>query len=115
MRLQVAIEVFNPNKYKIKLKSYDLKVFLNGKEAGDVYGKETQLMAANATTMLRFSLDSDLGKILGGLAGLAGGLFGGKKGVDLRVTGKLRARALGIGKTIPIDFSNFVAWKDMGL
>lgn len=115
MRLQAAVEVFNPNKYQIKLKSYDFNIFLNGKEAGRSSGKETQIMKGNETTVLRFALESDFGKILGGIAGLAGGLFGKKKGVDLRVTGKLRARAMGIGKTIPVDINNFVAWKDIGL
>lgn len=115
MRLQAAVEVFNPNKYQIKLKSYDFNIFLNGREAGRSSGKDTQVMKGNASTVLRFALESDFGKILGGIAGLAGGLFDGKKGVDLRVTGKLRARALGIGKTVPVDITNFVAWKEIGL
>lgn len=115
MRLQMAVEVFNPNKYQIKLKSYDLNVFLNGKEAGRTSGKKTQVMKGNATTLLRFALESDFKKILGGIAGLAGGFFSGKKGVDFRVVGEIRARAIGIGKTIPIDFTNFVKWSELGL
>ena len=35
------------------------------------------------------------------------------KGVDLKVVGNVRAKAWGIGKTVPVDYVREVPWKDL--
>ncbi|MEM0999733.1 MAG: LEA type 2 family protein [Bacteroidota bacterium] len=115
VQFQMGLEVYNPNRYRIKLKSYSLKIFLEDVLIGEAQDQDLQVLTKMTATTLDFAVRTDLRKVLGGIGGVAGALLTGKKGLSLRIVGNIRAKAKGIGKTVPVDYVKELPWKEMGL
>ena len=112
-RISVGAKVYNPNKYKVKLMAYDFQIYVDDGLVGEAHEKRKQVIPKLSTEILRFSIRTDMKKVMKSLGGLLGNLFSGKRGVEMKFKGTIRARALGIGKTIPIDFKHFVEWSEL--
>lgn len=108
VQLEIGLEVFNPNPYKMKVLEYDLDVFVNGKPLGKVAERRISVMQKEDDSQVTFGVRTDLKKVLGGIGGLVGGLISGlvsgEKEVDVRVKGYVKARARGIDRKVPVDF-----------
>lgn len=103
--ITLGLDLHNPNAYKIKVLAYDLDIFLNGKQVGDALHKGRQVLEGRGTSTIEIELATDLQQVLGGLIGALSGLLGKEKAVDLQVKGTVLARAKGIQKRVPVDFS----------
>jgi LEA14-like dessication related protein len=101
---QADVEIFNPNRFKIKIIQCDLTLFLNGARVGEAHSQEKTVLAKRTKSLMPIAVETDLKHILGGVLGLLTDLIGGDISVRAKVVGTLKARARGISKYIPVDF-----------
>lgn len=106
--ITLGLDLHNPNRYNIKVISYDLEVFLGGKKVGNAQHSGKQVMRGDATSTIRIELATNLQQAIDGLLGAIGGLLGKQNAVDLKVTGTVVARAKGIQKRVPVDFEKHI-------
>ncbi len=106
--ITLGLDLHNPNRYKIKILSYDLEVMIGGKKVGNAQHTGKQVMAGNAISTIRIELATDLRQAIDGLLGAIGGLLGKQNAVDLEVKGTVLARAKGIQKRVPVDFQKHI-------
>lgn len=104
----LGLDLYNPNRYKLKVLAYDLQIFLNERSVGSAQRKEKQVLAGNGTTTFRMEVATDLQQVLGGLISVLSDLLGKPKPMKLRVKGTVTAAAKGIRKLVPIDFERAV-------
>lgn len=112
-RFRIGVDVYNPNKYKVNMISYNLRVYVEDKLVGEAHEKRKQTIPKLSTETLNFSVQTNLKNVLGSLGGLVTNLLSGKEGLNMRFEGKVRARALGIGKTIPVNYTRLVKWQEL--
>ncbi|MEM7037248.1 MAG: LEA type 2 family protein, partial [Bacteroidota bacterium] len=110
VQFEVGLDVYNPNRYKLKILDYAVKVYVNDRQIGDATDSEKIVLPRQAGSTVDFGVRTDLKKVLGGVSGMLGGLLRGKTDLDVRVVGTVRARARGITKTVPVDFKKAVSF-----
>ena len=102
--ITLGLDLHNPNRYKIKILSYDLEVYIGGKKVGNAQHDGRQVMVGNATSTIKVELATDLRQAIDGLLGALGGLLGKQNAVDVQVKGTVVARAKGFQKRVPVFF-----------
>lgn len=115
VQFQVGVDFFNPNGFKLKLLRYDLDIYLNNRKVGEAHDRRNMVLKRKAQGTLKFGFRTTLKQVLAGIAGVFGGVATGKRGIDLRISGVVRAKARGIAKNVPIDFTKNVPWAMPGL
>lgn len=99
-----GLDVENPNRFPITIKDMNVKVKVNGIEIGEAGGdKKIKLLKLTRKTY-KLSVTADIKKIItGSLANLGALLGGGMKTMDAEIEGEIKASAMGITKTIPVE------------
>ena len=105
--IEVAMQIKNPNKYDISIVGSDLTIFLKGKKMGTANIKEKIKLKKKSNDIHRFTIQSNLKDIASGALPILMGLIT-KNSIDLKVEGHIKAKAKGISKKIPIDFTENV-------
>ena len=103
LALKVGVRVFNPNTFKVALKRYNLAFSLNGKAIGTATTHTKIKMIPNEETVIPLQINTTTKKLGGAAlwAGISGLTNGGK--FTVRVTGNLRGKVRGVGKTYQVD------------
>jgi LEA14-like dessication related protein len=99
-----GLDVENPNKFDINIKDLNLKVKINGIEVGEVDSEKRFKLIRNSRNTYKMYVRADIKKVLAGsLANLGALLSGGMKTMDAEIEGELKASAMGVTKTIPVE------------
>jgi LEA14-like dessication related protein len=99
-----GLDVENPNKFDINIKDLNLKVKINGIEVGEVDSEKRFKLIKNSRNTYKMYVRADIKKVLAGsLANLGALLSGGMKTMDAEIEGELKASAMGVTKTIPVE------------
>lgn len=96
---------FNPNQVKMKLKSIDVAVWVNEKEAGMIDQSMQLKIPAESNFTVPLEMTIDIRKI-GALNSLLFALSDSK--LPVRLKGNVRAKVHGLGFTVPIDYKDEV-------
>lgn len=99
--LSMDVRLFNPNKYKVRLKSADVDVFLNGKKLGKMkLGKRVTILK-NETTSMPVVVNVDVGN---SLLGMVQSVFGND--AVIKLTGNIRAGRFGMFINVPVNYES---------
>ena len=102
--IEVTMQIKNPNKYNISIVDSDLTLFLKGKKMGTAKIKEKVTLKKKSNDVYRFTIKSDLKDIASGGLSVMMGLIT-QSSMELKVQGDIKAKAKGISKKIPVDFT----------
>jgi LEA14-like dessication related protein len=109
----ITVEIYNPNPYKISLLDSDVQLSMEGQKLGHVQLPSTAELEAESKTLLTMicvAPPESIPAIAGGAIGL---IF--KKDLMVEGKGTLRAKALLISKTFPVEFQQRISKEDLGL
>lgn len=102
LQFEMDLNVFNPNRYKVKILDYNFDVFVNGHKVGNAFSDEKVVLKKEETGKLQMQVFTDLGKIAKGFLGLLKTFFGGDQKIDIGLDGYIQAKARGIRKKIRV-------------
>lgn len=111
IQFQVQLDMFNPNRFKVKLLDYDLEIYVNGKKVGEVKGDEKVVMKKLERMTYPLKIRTSLGQVVGGLVGLSQELKDKDLKIDVRVEGVVKAKAHGIAKRKWVKYSREIPLK----
>lgn len=110
VKLRVNATIFNPNGYKIKIKKSDLDVLVDGTKIGIAKTLDKVVLPKKATesqsVLIELTLD---GKTA--LMAVMPKLMKGSS--EVQIKGKVKAKALGIGKKFDVDFKHKLSARDV--
>ncbi|MDG2343896.1 MAG: LEA type 2 family protein [Flavobacteriales bacterium] len=105
----VSVSVYNPNKFKISIKKANILAFVNSNELGDISVREKSVLPALETSELRFAINTTKSNLAKSLFKSLDVLLGKK--MHLKLDGKLKVKAFGIGVKIPVEESYELDYK----
>ncbi len=97
----VSVSVYNPNQFKISVKKANVLAFVNSNELGDITVREKSVLPALETSELRFAINTTKSNLAKSLFNSLDVLLGKK--VQLKLDGKFKVKAYGIGIKIPVE------------
>ena len=101
-KVSVELVVYNPNSYNIKIKKADLDVYVAGKKVGRIDSDKAFLIRKESETTHELVILIDSGSVL--KAAMSGGLKALTSGkVDVRIKGRVKGKAFGVGKWFDVD------------
>lgn len=109
----LGIDIKNPNRYKIKVLSYDLEVFVSGAKVGEAHNRNKHVLPKNGLSTVDVTVVSDMKQIFGGILGALGGIFGKDKAVIVRLKGSVLAQVKGIRKQLPVELERSYSLNDL--
>lgn len=100
-----SAKIYNPNNYKIKIKSTDADLFLEGRQAGKAKLLSTIVIPANFDDFVDFRMRADF---TAGSAQLLPIILGAsvKRSVNLELKGTAKAKSFIIGKTFDFEYAH---------
>jgi LEA14-like dessication related protein len=107
IKVEVAMQIKNPNKYNISIVDADLVIFIKDKKMGIANIKDKIVLPKKSNKIHRFTIQSSIKDISSGAIPLLMGLIT-KSSIELGVQGDIKAKAKGISKNIPIDIKERV-------
>ena len=99
--LELKVPIENPNWYKIKIKSMDLDVTVNGKYLGKMKNNEEIIIPAKSDTVQIFPVDIYVKNLLGSMSTLY--KMRKAKSVEMKIEGTMKVKAFLSAKTIEIS------------
>lgn len=110
LKLLLDLKIENPNNYKITIKDADLHLYIGNKDLGRVTLGRPVKIPKKSTTVQTLEIKPDSRKMLmAAMGGAAGALLKGE--IDVRLKGKVKGKALGIGKWFDIDHKETINLK----
>jgi LEA14-like dessication related protein len=97
--LKVPIE--NPNWYRIRIKSMDFNVTINGAYLGKMRNAEQIIIPGKSDTLQTFPVDIYVKNLFGAMSTL--NKMRKSKSVEMQIEGDMKVRALLTGKTIKVS------------
>ena len=110
VRITLFLKIKNPNTYNIKIKKSAFDLYLNGKKLGKAKMLDDIKLEKNRSQVHEVVFEGDIKKITQGIFSNLGVLFGGT--AKLRVTGKIKAKAYGIGEKFDVDVTEKIKASD---
>jgi LEA14-like dessication related protein len=111
VRITLSMKIKNPNNYNIKIKKSSFDLYLNGKKLGETKMLDDVKLGKNRSQVHDVVFDGNVEDITQGVFSSLGILLGGT--AKLRVKGKLKAKAYGIGKKFDVDFAQNIKASDL--
>ena len=103
-KLILKIKIHNPNTYTIKIKDADLNLFIGKKDLGKLKLQDVVVLKKKTEKVQTITLlPSSKSIFRDALKGATVALFTGK--IRVRVKGRIKGKALGIGKWFDVDHS----------
>ena len=99
--LELKVPIENPNWYKIKIKSMDMDVSINGSYLGKMKNDNEIVIPAKSDTVQVFPVDIYVKNLLDSMSTLY--KLRKAKSVDMQIGGTMKVKALLSGKTIEIN------------
>jgi LEA14-like dessication related protein len=110
IRIQLNLEIENPNNYSIAIKEQEVNAFINQHDVGKVYIEETIKLPSHSKQNYVFTLVPDASKIMPILPSL---FF--SKSIQGALKGNVKIKAGLINKKIDIDLTHQFNPQDFGL
>ena len=107
IKIEVSMQIKNPNKYAISIVDSDLDIYLKGNKMGKAKLQEKITLPKKSNKIHRFTIQSSLKEVSSGILPLMMSIIS-NKAVDLQIKGDIKARAKGISKKFPVDFKENV-------
>ena len=108
LKVELEAVIFNPNKYKISITDYDLDLMVDGKNMGEATIDRKLVLPKNSEKSHTFTVSVSFKDLLSG--GLGGGLSMLSQGnMNVGLQGNIKAKAMGVKKSVPIDFSEQIS------
>ncbi len=103
IEIEVAMQIKNPNNYKISIVDSDLELLIKKNRIGTANIDNKIVLPKKSNKIHRFIIKTTLKDMASNtLPILISVLSGGH--IELQVKGDIKAKAKGIGKRIPVDF-----------
>ena len=109
--ITLSMKIKNPNNYNIKIKKSTFDLYLNGKKLGKTKMLDDVKLEKNRSQVHDVVFDGNMESITQGIFSSLGVLLGGT--AKLRVKGKLKAKAYGLGKKFDVDFTQNIKASDL--
>lgn len=106
--IKISVRVKNPNGYKIKITNSDLDLSLNGRSAGKAEIDKKIVLPKRSDMVHTFKVKANFKQLAGGFTSLIGIMTSGK--AKVKVEGWVKAKALGIGRKVDVDFNESVSF-----
>jgi LEA14-like dessication related protein len=104
---EVDLKLQNPNRYKIKVTESDLKVWINGREAGKVRLLEPITVLSNSTSNYTLKVHAPYEELAPGfLASLLSLLFTDE--IVFKAEGHVKGKALGVIRKVDVSVNTTV-------
>ena len=107
VEVEVAMQIKNPNNYKISIVDSDLDLFVKGNRIGTANIDNKVTLPKKSNQIHRFIIKSSLKDMGSSAIPLLMGVLGGGT-IDLQIKGDIKAKAKGISKKFPVDFKKKV-------
>lgn len=104
IEIEVAMQIKNPNKYDISIVDSDLTLYAEGKKVGVARVKEKIKLKKKSNKIHRFTIQTSASDILSSAIPVLMTLIT-KSNMDLQVQGDIKAKAKGLSKRFPVDFT----------
>jgi LEA14-like dessication related protein len=111
VQITLKMKIENPNTYNIKVKKSTFDLYLNGKMLGKAQMKDDMKLLKKSTEVHDVVFESSYQELSKGLFSSLGMLLGGT--AKLRIRGKVKAKAFGIGKKFDVDFVEDIKISDL--
>ena len=99
--LELSVPVTNPNAYKIKIKSMDLDVTINGKYLGKMKNADEIIIPAKSNDVQIFPVDIHVTNILASMSSLY--KIRKSKSFEMQIEGTIKVKAFISSKTIEVS------------
>lgn len=104
IEIEVAMQIKNPNKYDISIVDSDLTLFAEGKKVGVARVKEKIKLKKKSNKIHRFTIQTTASDILSSAFPVLMSVLT-KSNMELQVQGDIKAKAKGLSKRFPVDFT----------
>ena len=104
------IDIYNPNKYNIKLKNGSGEALINSKNIGKIKINNNTVLKGEQTTTIELIIVSSSDQFIKTLFSSIGVMMG--KTVKLKIEGKIKAKVYGLGKKISFSEQQDLSLKD---
>jgi LEA14-like dessication related protein len=106
------VKLENPNKYNIKVKSADLKLYIGSADAGNALLMDKLVLRKKSLNDYDLRIETNTKQITKALAGSALNILINKN-VPVKVKGYIKAKVFIFGKKFPVEFKENVDIKDL--
>ncbi len=110
--INLNMEVNNPNSYNIRIKKSTLDLYLEGKKVGETQMTNDIVLKKKTQAVYPFTIEANYKDIAGAAMKSVSSLFG-KKEVTLGIKGRVKAKALGIGKKFDLDVQEKISMTEL--
>ena len=107
VEVEVAMQIKNPNNYKINIVDSDLELFVKGSRIGTATIDNKVTLPKKSNQIHRFIIKSSLKDMGANVFPILMTVLGGGI-IELQIKGDIKATAKGIGKRFPVDFKEKV-------
>lgn len=107
VQIEVSMQIKNPNNYKISIVDSDLDLFVTGKKMGSATIENKITLPKRSNEVHRFLIQTKLENMASGALPIMMAVMGGKA-IEIGVQGDIKARAKGLSKKFPVDFTEKV-------
>ncbi len=107
IKVEVEMQIKNPNKYDISIVDSDLDLYLKGNKMGEAKIQEKVTLPKKSNKIHRFTIQTNVKDLLSGALPVLLSLLT-ENSIELQVKGDIKAKAKGIGKKFPVDFKEKV-------
>ncbi|MCC6252082.1 MAG: LEA type 2 family protein [Bacteroidia bacterium] len=104
---ELYILLRNPNKTSITVTGLDMNVTINQTNIGKVKLQEKVKLKGNSEEAHRFVIKANYGDLaVGGFSSILSMVF--SKKINIKGSGQVKARVMGVSKTLPVEINNDV-------
>ena len=105
----ITLQVQNPNNYKISIVDGDLQVYVKGVKLGNAVIKNNVVLPKKSDMNHDILISGTPSQMSLASVPTLISLMGKNKSIPIKVKGEIKARAKGISKKFPVDFSDNVS------
>ena len=107
----IYLDVYNPNNFKINLKSGNGDALIDSHNIGEIRLANTTKLVSNQVTTVELTIITESEKFLKALFNSLEFLMG--KQIDLQIIGEIKAKVFGIGKKVKFNEHHKLSLKDL--
>jgi LEA14-like dessication related protein len=109
----ITLQVQNPNNYKISIVDGDMQVYVKGVKLGNAVIKNNVVLPKKSDMKHDILISGTPSQMSIAAIPTLMGLMGKNKSVPIKIKGEIKARAKGISKKFPVDFSDNVSMGEL--
>jgi LEA14-like dessication related protein len=107
IEIEVAMQIKNPNNYKISIVNSDLDLLAKGNRIGTASIDNKITLPKKSNKIHRFIIKASMKDMASGALPILMSVIAGNP-IDLQIKGDIKAKAKGLSKKFPVDFKERV-------